>query len=557
MPIFEVTAPDGKVYEVNGPEGSTKEQALSRVKSHYMARSQVAQDNITRGAQDFTGDMSFGQQFLAGAGKRFSDLALGAKQIFGGNPQPTLSSLVVGNQPNEADQKRALDRALMETPGAGVGSLATDLAITLPAIGVPALGTVRGAAALGAGMSALNPVGSNESRAMNMAVGGALGAGGALAGNLVGKLFQPVKSTLSPEAMALADKAVREGIPLDAAAITGSKPLQIANSVLEQLPFTSAVEAAKKTATQEGFTNAVLSRAGMGGRVADPAALAAQKTALGQTMEGIAGANTLDFNKGLVGELASIASEAAKRGKTASEPIVSTIDSILAEVNNAGVMGGKNYQAWRQMLRPLAQSGGPDSHLYGQIRTALDKAFNSQIQGTGQAAAWNQANREYANLKTILEAAGGAGNQAAQNQIAPSQLATAVRNAIGKEGNALGRGDLNELSRIGQLFVKDQIPNSGTAQRALIQGILTGGAGGLGGYFATGNDPTKTAGMAAGAAAIGLGSPVVAQAILNNPALQAYLIRSASSPIAGILAQAASRGGGLAGVLSSPNANNQ
>jgi hypothetical protein len=32
MPTFEITAPDGKVYEVEGPPGSTKEQALAQVK---------------------------------------------------------------------------------------------------------------------------------------------------------------------------------------------------------------------------------------------------------------------------------------------------------------------------------------------------------------------------------------------------------------------------------------------------------------------------------------------------------------------------------------------
>ena len=33
MPTFDVTAPDGKVYEVNGPEGSTEKDAIRYVQS--------------------------------------------------------------------------------------------------------------------------------------------------------------------------------------------------------------------------------------------------------------------------------------------------------------------------------------------------------------------------------------------------------------------------------------------------------------------------------------------------------------------------------------------
>lgn len=32
MPTFEITSPEGKKYRVTGPEGSTREQALARVR---------------------------------------------------------------------------------------------------------------------------------------------------------------------------------------------------------------------------------------------------------------------------------------------------------------------------------------------------------------------------------------------------------------------------------------------------------------------------------------------------------------------------------------------
>lgn len=40
MPTFHVTAPDGHVLEVNGPEGSTQEQAIEQAKKQYTPKSQ-------------------------------------------------------------------------------------------------------------------------------------------------------------------------------------------------------------------------------------------------------------------------------------------------------------------------------------------------------------------------------------------------------------------------------------------------------------------------------------------------------------------------------------
>lgn len=548
MPVINVPG----FGPVNFPDTMTDAEIVSAIRANSMnAKSQIDSDSVSRGAKDFADDSGFGNQVLTGVGKRFSDLALGAKQMMG----------FAGK--NAADEKKALDKPLMDAPGGSVGSLAADLSLALPMMGLPALGTVGGAAAVGGGLGALNPIGEGDSRLLNTGIGAGLGAAGAGVGNLIGRLAQPAKSALSPEAQALAQKALKLGIPLDAAAVTGSKPLQTTNAVLSQLPFTAGREAAKQMAVQEGFTNAALGAAGMSGRTADPVALAAQKTALGGELERIASQNQLDFNGPLINKLSQIYGEAAKRGDQAAKPIHDVIDNILKEVPASGVMGGQNYQAWRQMLRPLAKGGGADSHSFGQIRSALDDAFNTQIQTTGGAQAWNQANRQYGNLKTIMEAAGGAGNQAAQNQIAPSQLSSAFRNSVGKENNALGRGDLNDLSRIGQLFVKEQTPNSGTAQRAQIQslltlggaGILGGATGGAGGYAGSGGDPWKAAAGGAAGLGVGLAAPYAAQSILNNPLLQQYLIRTAASPVAGALSEAAARTGGMAGVLSQPRFN--
>jgi hypothetical protein len=111
---------------------------------------------------------------------------------------------------------------------------------------------------------------------------------------------------------------------------------------------------------------------------------------------------------------------------------------------------------------------------------------------------------------------------------------------MGKEGVALGRGDLNDLVRVGQKFVKPQIPDSGTAQRNLYQSLLTGGGGagvGAGSAYATGHDPVQGALYGAGATGAALAAPRLAQMLMNNPTLQDYMISQAASPTAAQLAK--------------------
>ena len=487
--------------------------------------------NIDFRKNEYSGVSESGlENFKAGAGKAVTDLWRGAKQIVSSDA-PTMGGLVTGDKrgamQQEVDDSRALDAPLMKTGAGLAGNITGGAAAMVPAAFIPGANTYTGAALAGGVMGALQPTATGESRAANTGLGAVAGVGGQAAGNALGRMLRPVASRLGPEEEALAQAATREGIPLTAGQRTGSRPLQVTESVMENLPLTSGPQLAGREAQQRAFTAAALKRAGIAGDAATPEVLGAQKAALGGQIGDIAKANTLDFNQGLVDRLAQITAEASKRGTKASEPVTTLVDNILAEVNQAGKISGENYQAWRQMLRPLAS--GQDGHYYSEIRKALDSAFNAQMEGVGSEA-WKGANRQYANLKTIMQAAGGPGATAATNQLAPAQLSAALRQAMGKEGVALGRGDLNELTRVGQTFVKDQIPNSGTAQRQLIQGLLTGGGGatvGGGTAMALGKDPMEGAMYGAGIGASALLAPKLAQVMMNSPAGQKYLTQGA------------------------------
>lgn len=457
------------------------------------------------------------QLFKEGAGKAVADIGRGIGQIARVTPQA------------DVDEARRLDKPLMRT-GAGVaGNIAGNLAMVAPTAFVPGANTYTGAGLVGGIAGALQPTAENESRLVNTGLGAGLGVGGQAAGNALGRVLRPVAPRLGPEEQALAQAAQREGIPLTAGQATGSRPLKTVESVFENLPLTSGPQLATREAQQRAFTAAALKRSGIQSDSAGAATLFGQKQALGDTMSGIAEKSTLDFNKtGLADKLTQIVANAEARLPPASaSKVAGTVDQILSQVDDAGRMSGTNYQGWREPLRSLRMEGGATGNVYGDIRRALDDAFRSGLAGA-EGDAYRGASRQYANLKATMNAMGGPGNLPATGQVSPAALGASLARSVGKEGRALGQGDMNELARIGQVFVREQVPNSGTAQRQLAQMLLTTGGGasaGGGTALATGGDFTTGAGVGAGIGAGALVAPRAAQALMNSAAGQAYLKR--------------------------------
>lgn len=476
--------------------------------------------------------------FLAGAGKAFTDVGRGVQQITG--------------QDNAAqvEESRQLDKPLMQTGPGFAGNLAGNVAAFAPTAFVPGVNTYTGAAAAGALAGALQPVLGDESRATNTGIGAALGFGGQAAGNTLARALRPVRPNLTPEVQSLATQARAQGIPLSVGQQTGSRPMQITESVLENLPLTSGKQLAFKQAQTEAFNRAALSRAGISGNVATPTVLAQQKEAVGKQLGDIAERNVLDFSQGLVNKLATITDDATQHlPPDAAQKVAGTVDQILSQVGPQNTMAGTNYQGWREPLRALAKKGDETAHFYGKIRSALDSAFKTQLPGA-EGDAFRRLSGQYGNVKTIANAMGGAGAGTKAGNISPAQLESALTQAVGREGKALGRGNLNDLVGIGRTFISDNIPNSGTAQRQLIQSMLTGGGGaGLGalGAYATGNNPLQGAALGAGIGAAGLLTPRVIQSLMQSRAGQAYLVRGLAemSPIQRELINAAARGGAI------------
>lgn len=143
---------------------------------------------------------SLGQNLLIGVGKGMTDIVQGGKQLLG------------MTTPEEVSRKRQLDADIMNTVGGQVGNVIGQAALLAPAMLVPGAAGYGGAAAIGAGAGALQPVTEDESRLNNMVMGAAGGVVGQKVGNVVGnKISQTVaNNALRKSQRATADATLKQ-----------------------------------------------------------------------------------------------------------------------------------------------------------------------------------------------------------------------------------------------------------------------------------------------------------------------------------------------------------
>ena len=148
MAIYDVTGPDGQVYEVNGPEDATEAQVIG-----YVRRQIAEEERLAELEPDFIDQIEeFGKGIPSGAIGLFESAALGGAALLSDeneeSARETIQSVAASaRSPFSADEgsEDAVGRKFGEATGSFVGLGATAL---LPYVGVPA------AAALAAGAGA-------------------------------------------------------------------------------------------------------------------------------------------------------------------------------------------------------------------------------------------------------------------------------------------------------------------------------------------------------------------------------------------------------------------
>lgn len=333
----------------------------------------------------------------------------------------------------------------------------------------------------------------------------------------------------SAERTALANNLTGEGVDLSAGQRTGSKPLQWAESVLGDTPFSGGGAARTQENQAEQFTSAALRRAGETADRASPDVVDNAFRRIGGQFDAVAARNHVVADQHLGNDLATVEGEYNSLvGPTQRAPVIANTMQDIGDIvaQNGGHLTGEQYNALTSRLARQARGARADPQLQEALtgtRAALDDAMERSLQASGNTAdldVLRTARRQYRNLMVIEKAATGAGSATAEGLISPSQLRNATVTQD-RRGYARGRGDFADLARAGEGVMKP-LPNSGTAPRQYMQhmmSIIGGAAGG-----ATGGLPGAMAGVAA---------PAAAGRVLMSRPVQAYLGNQVLGPAAG------------------------
>lgn len=524
---MDVRLPNGQVIR-GVPEGTSKSDLRAK-----LLKNGINPDSAPE-AVDPTEGMGGADKFMAGVGKTFVDTGRGIKQLLNVGDQEDLARTI-------ADE-RQLSEPLSDTGAGMAGMVAGNIAQVLAPGGAvlragKALNSARtanagrallapktftGAAAQGAAFGATQPTLSNKEALATTGLGALGGLGGQAITKTVGAVAKPLSQKLGSEEQRLAQVALDEGIPLSAADRTGTRPLL--SAVMENLPFTAGKQGKLLDMKASAFNRAVLKRAGIDADEAAPQILDAARKELGAEFERLSAGRSVPLGDGFLNKLADLdAAQAEVRGVLDTAKIDRLVSGMLDKLSR-GSLKGETAQTIRSELTKEAKDAAAAQQTrladaLKAVRNAVDDAISDTMSGADKKA-WTTARQKYTALKTIQKAMQLAPGQAgARADIAPSALTRAVRSGD-KNGYAYGRGDLNDLSRAGELFVRRSVPDSGTAQRMFLQNLVTGsglvGTGGL--ASAMTGDPRY---LAYGAA--GLAAPVAIQRAVSNPIVQRYL----------------------------------
>jgi len=466
---------------VEFPDGMSQAQIAAALRSR------------TNKQYDPTEGMSGPQKFWAGVGKSVADVGLGARQLVG-----------LANQ-DEVDERKRLDAALMRTGAGKAGNIVGAFVPAAASVMIPGANTMTGAALTGAVLNSLQPLEEDQSRLAQAGIGAGLGVAGQGAANVIGRALKPVQAFQTPAETELVKKAQAMGIPLNAAQLTGSKPLRWIDSALDNLPFTAEKQAALKGAQREVWQRKVLEQLGINADNASPDVLGGAYSQLGQQFRDLSARNTVDLGNDFLTAIASI--------DTNKTPFSKGLDDVIdkaLELAGKGKISGSEYQKVRSSLTLQSKGAWAQNPELGQalktLRNALDDAAGASMSAEDKAA-WDLVRKQYAALKTVEKAV-----DPMNGAISPKKFINEVART-NPQGARYGFGDqeLPELARVGKAFIADNLPDSGTAQRSWYMNLLQNPTAGIGGAagFLTGGPAGAVLGAATGAV-----TPLAAQRAL-------------------------------------------
>lgn len=357
-------------------------------------------------------------------------------------------------------------------------------------------------------------------------VGAGIGGGLPLVGRGVGIAGNALLGSSDPATNALVAKAENLGISIPFSQTTSSPFVAKLSQMAGKLPG-SGMDALHGE-QQASFNRAVAKTFGENTDSITPDVMANAKKRLGNEFETVANNSTIKFDQNLGTDLRDILHEAGSTLADSENNILhKQVGNILDKVTGAGEIEGPTYQALTRKGAPLDRamsSSDPNvKHYAGRIKEALDDALQRHAP-PDMVDRLKTARGQYKNMKTIEDLV----EKSPTGDISPALLMNPVRQSYGNMAYG-GGGDLADLARIGQRFMKAP-PDSGTPLGTAALNLLLGAGGaGVAGYSSN-YDPIS---MLKGAALLPATALMARTAtnVLNRPATVNNLLQRSAAAV--------------------------
>lgn len=320
-------------------------------------------------------------------------------------------------------------------------------------------------------IAGLNPAVGMEANALKAPAVNAARRGAGVAGEAVsdaaGKAKLAVTPKVAPDRANLAVRAQELGIQLRPDMLSDHTLGRMIGEALEKVPLSGS----KAEQRQQAFNQAVMKTIGAESKEGKltPDVFEKAFNGAGKTIGDISERTPVPLDPAFAADLSKHLSNMSKE-TTDVKNIVSSYVKDLHDAAENGVINGTQFRKINSQIGEQVR-GTTDGDLrraLGNLQDDMQEALSRQLSGADKAAL-QDARKKYAiGIKLIPLVA-----KSETGDIRPASLMQAVTaDKSGKRAMALGRGgDLGELAKIGQVFLKEP-KSSGTAERNLAYGLI-------------------------------------------------------------------------------------
>jgi hypothetical protein len=579
MAKFQVTSPTGEVFEIEAPDGASEADVMGYAREQFAQQAQppaqpeqaperglvgealrkaeygarglsdsmaetvgAVPDLMARG-MNYAGDaVGIPQEYLPskdgywtnaiksgmrGAGELAGQ---GMEAIIPGSTEFAQGPATGGDRTAYGAGRGVGDAASFMLPAAAIskaskaGGVANNVARSLMA--QPAMQATAGAAGGAVGEATGNPY-LGAAASLAVPVGAAIGA----------RAISPFPNQLSPMEQQSAKMAKKMGVELTPGQTTGSRPLQAAESQLAKMPFSAGPQQAIYDGQRGALNRSILGKAGIDADNVTPEMVDDAYRTLGAQFDDLARQTRVEITPQFFDQIDNVANEYGRRLPTDIKPVfqsyVDDLNAMRGAVPNGPAgqtlpgqsqvfVEGPEFQKITSGLKAAARRAKNNPDLQNALNGLIDSVDDAMVRSASPEVAqgWKATNRAYRNLLTIDDAIARGSRGERSGGDVPLQGLKSAAQSKDPRGMARGRGDFADDIRVGE-FLADKIPNSGTAERSLLTGMMTGATGpGTGmGAMLLGADPGMA--MAAGGAAYAV--PPLVQKLINSPMGRQYL----------------------------------